>query len=213
MATVLLQPANPGIYPDYTALQAGILNWVQREDLAAHAPAFIEMAERTMFRELPLRATETSFSGITSGDTITLPAVLNAIESIEISANGRSYALDYTPGAEQCQLSGQPERYTMQNGVLRLFPSPAGAYGYTVYYMPTPAFLSAVNQSNALLVAHPDIYLWGALTELARFIMDAQLEASYLNAYKSALSSIQRADERRRFPIAGGMQIKPRGRR
>ena len=210
MATVLLQPANPGIYPDYTALQAGILGWAQREDLAAQAPAFIELAERTMFRELPLRAHEASISGTTEGASIDLPAVLNAIERIEISANGQVYSLSYDAAAFHGESAGQPRSYRVQNGAALLYPTPAGAYDYTVHYLQTPSFLSPSNQSNVLLTAHSDIYLWGALTELARFIKDGEMEATYLNAYKSALSSIQRADERRRFPITGGMQIKPR---
>lgn len=211
MATVLLQPVNPGIYPDYAALQAGILSWSQREDLAEYVPSFVEMAERTMFRELVLRADEISSSGTTAGASIDLPPVLNAIERIEISANGQSYSLAYDASAANSETAGRPLAYRVHSGAAVLYPPPAGAYDYTLYYLPSPAFLSPSNQSNALLSAHPDIYLWGALTELARFIMDAQLEASYLNAYKSALSSIQRADERRRFPISGGMQIKPRG--
>lgn len=213
MATVLLQPANPGIYPDYTSLQAGILKWAQREDLAEYVPAFVELAERTMFRELVLRADEISASGTTAGAAIDLPPVLNAIERIEIHANGQTYSLSYDAAATHSEAAGQPRSYRVHHGAAILHPAPAGPYEYTLHYLPTPAFLSPINQSNVLLAAHPDIYLWGALTELARFVKDAQDEATYLNAYKSALSSIQRADERRRLPIAGGLQIKPRGQR
>lgn len=216
MANVLVQPVNPGIYPHYEALKVGVLAWAQREDLAQHVASFIELAERTMFRELALRADEDALRGTTSGATIALPSVLNAIDRIEIAAHGRLHTLDYTSpnGVELLTgAPGLPTRYIVENGAIRLLAAPSGSYDYTVFYRPTPDFLSPSNQTNALLTAHPDIYLWGALTELARFVMDPELEASYLNAYKSALSSIQRADERRRLPVSGGMQIKPRGRR
>lgn len=216
MATVLIPLESTGVYADYSSLQLGILDWSQRSDLAAKVPAFIEMAERSMFRSLPLRATETTSSGTTSGETIALPAKLNAIERVEIELSGVKYTLTYTSpnGIEALTAATSlPTRFTVENGALRLIPAPAGAYGYTLFYMESPAFLSAGAPSNAILAAHPDLYLWGALLELARYIMDPEMEAKYLAAYGAVLNAIRAADERRRLPVSGGLQIKPRSAR
>lgn len=215
MSNVLVPVGSTGVYSDYTKLQAGILDWAQRADLASKVPAFIEMAERSMFRT-PLRASETSISGTTSGDTIALPAVLNAIERLELQRDGVKYTLDYTSpnGIEALTVSGGlPSRYTIENGALRLIAAPAGDYTYTIFYLPTPDFLAAGNPSNAILASAPDVYLWGSLVELARFIIDSEQEARFLAAYTAALTSFKSADDRRRLPQSGGLQIKPRNAR
>lgn len=214
MPSVLIPTASLAVYADYTALKAGVLDWSQRADLAGQVPAFIELAERAMFRSLPLRLTETTQTGTTSGDTIALPVALNAIERVEIESGGVRYTLNYTSpnGIERLTVgSGLPSLYTVEAGALRLIAAPGGEYTYTIYYLETPAFLSDSDPSNAILAAHPDLYLWGALVELARFIMDGEMEQRFLAAYGAVLTSIRAADERRRFPISGGLQIRPRG--
>lgn len=212
MPNVLIPLAFTGVYPDYAALQAGIIDWSQREDLASQMPAFIELAERSMFRELPLRASESVLTGSAVGQTISLPAVLNAIERVELVSNGVKYTLTYTSpnGIEALSTVSLPTRFTVENGALRLIAPPAADYSYSIFYMSRPDFLTGSVPSNAVLAAHPDLYLWGALTELARYIMDYEMEGRYLAAYVSALGSVRAADERRRFPASGGLQIKPR---
>ena len=214
MASVLIPIAPDGVYSDYASLQAGIIDWSQRSDLSAKIPAFIEMAERAMFRELPLRANETTVTGTATSDIIALPVALNAIERVEIETNSVKYTLTYTSpnGIEDLtRATGLPTRYTVENGSLRFISAPADAYAYTIFYMDSPAYLSDGAPSNAILAAHPDLYLWGALTELARYVMDPEMESKYLASYGVVLQSIRRADERRRLPVSGGLQIKPRG--
>ncbi|MBA3773826.1 MAG: hypothetical protein H0X13_15450 [Ramlibacter sp.] len=213
---VLLSTAFTSAYADYAALQAGVIDWSQRDDLASKVPAFIELAERAMFREVALRATQSSEAGTSSGDTITLPDRLNAIDRVELTAGGVKYTLNYTSpnGIEALTAgTGLPSRYTIQNGAIRLISAPAAGYSYTLFYRPTPAFLSPSLTSNAILANHPDLYLWGSLTELARYIMDNEMEGKFLAAYVSAVASVRAADERLRFPASGGMQIKPRNAR
>jgi hypothetical protein len=211
--TIIVTPSPASVYSTYALLQAGVIDWAQRADLTSKAPTFIELAEHAMFRELPLRASETTLSGTTSGDTIAIPAVLNAIERVELTVGTTRYTLGYTSPNDIERLTiaaGLPTRFTVENGSIRLIATPQGAYSYSVYYLPTPDFLSSTAPSNALLSAHPDVYLWGSLTELARYIMDDQMEAKYLAAYTSAVDSIRKADERKRLPISGGLQTRVR---
>lgn len=216
MPSVLVPSERIAAFADYEALQSTILDWAQRADLAEEVTTFIELAELAMFRELPLRLNETIYSGTTSGETIAIPVALNAIERVEIESGGVRYTVPYTSpnGIESLTVgTALPTRYTVENQGLRLIPAPAGAYTFTLFYLETPAHLSPGNPSNSMLLAHPDLYLWGSLVELARYVMDPEMEARYLSAYGAVLDSIRRADERRRFPISGGLQMKPRGRR
>lgn len=201
------------IITSYATLQTQVIDWSHRADLAARIPSFIELAERELFRELSLRSIEASVVGTTAGATIALPAGLSAFERIKITADGHETTLNYSsPNGIAALTSGPglPARFLLEAGVIRLLPAPAGPYSYTIYYIPELAALSSANASNWLLANHADLYLKAALLQIAKFTKNEPDTARLLQEQSAALDSIKRADERKRFPIAGGMQIKPR---
>lgn len=201
---------------DYASLQAAVIDWSHRSDLAARIPGFIDLAERELFRDLSLRNIEESVSGVTSGDTIAIPAGLSAFERIEIESNGHKYTINYTsPNGIEALTgdTGRPTRYVVENGAIRLLAAPSGPYSYTVFYIPLLASLSDENATNWLLTNHSDLYLKAALAQVAKFAKDDALYARLAQEIAVALDGIKRADERMRFPIAGGLQIKPRNAR
>ena len=200
----------------YTDLLNRVSEWSQREDLLALVPNFIELAEKTIFRELPLRSIETSATGTTTSDTIAQPADCLSIERLEIVANGYKYTLSYTSPNGIEALTGttsKPSRYTVENGNIRLISPPSSAYSYTLYYIPQVLPLSTTVLTNSIFALSPDVYLFGALMELSRYIMDGEMEAKYGARFSQTLDSMKRKDERQRFPISGGLQIKTRGAR
>lgn len=200
----------------YATLQTLATSWTHRTDMAAQMPRFIALSEAEIFRELTLRNVEASVSGTTSGNTITLPADLAAFQRCIIQANGQEYTLDYTPPASARSLTGAlglPTRFTVENGVLRLYSAPDGPYSYTIFYLPQLTALSNTNTSNWLLENHEDVYLKSTLLQVAKFAKNFA-EVDRLSAeLGTALDSIKRSDERKRFPASGGMQIKPRSAR
>jgi hypothetical protein len=198
---------------DYAELQTQVIDWTHRADLASRIPEFIRIAESELFREFALHNIETSISGTTSGSTITIPVGLSAFERIKIEAHGHEYTLDYTSPNGISALSGStntPTRFVIENGVVNLYPAPDGEYSYTIYYIPTLSALSEANTSNWLLENHPDLYLKATLLQVAKFTKN-QFDIDRLaQEVGGAVNSIIRSDERKRFPIAGGLQIKPR---
>jgi hypothetical protein len=198
---------------DYATLQTEVASWSHRTDLTARIPGFIQMVESELFRELTLRAVEASVSGTTSGDTIAIPAGLTAFERIEIESNGHRHTLNYSSpnGVEALTgTTGRASRYLIEGGAIRLLAAPSGPYNYTVFYIPLLTALSGTNTTNWLLTNHPDIYLKATLAQVAKFTQNETEMARLFQEVTAALDSIKRADERKRFPIAGGMQIKPR---
>jgi len=198
---------------DYSELQTELAAWSKRSNLADRMPGFIDLAERELFRELALRNVEASISGTTSGDSIAMPDGLSAFERIEIEASGHKYTLTYSSPNGIEGLTGStntPTRFLIEDGAIRLLSAPDGPYSYTIYYVPELEPLSDSNEMNWLLENHSDVYLKAGLLQVARFTKN-QLDIDRLTQeVGAALDSVKRADERKRFPIAGGLQIKPR---
>lgn len=201
------------VIASYADLQAQAIAWSHRADLASSMPGFIEIAEREMFRELTLRSIEMSVSGTTSGDAIAFPADADSIERIKLEYAGNSSSLSYTSpnGLESlAAASGRPSRFTVEDGVIRLLAAPAGPYSYTIYYMPKLIGLSDSYPSNWLLANHSDLYLKAVLLQVAKFVEKMEDVARLIQEVAAGIDSVSRADERKRFPVSGGLQIKPR---
>lgn len=204
------------VITNYADLQAQVVSWSHRSDLTTQIPMFIEIAEREIFRELAIRGVEASSTGSTSGETIAKPADMDALQRIEIEAHGAKYTLDYTSPngiVELTASTGQPRRIVIEAGAIRLIPAPDGTYTYTLFYTPVLTPLTDVLPTNWLLTNHSDVYLKGALTQVAKYTKNLNDTVRLIQETGAAVDAIRRSDERKRFPIAGGLQIKPRNAR
>lgn len=201
---------------DYASLQAAVASGLHRStdtDILAELPRFVQMAEQEIFRELPLRILETSVTGTTTGPTIAIPAGTASIDKLALSVNtNSSITLDYTPAsAREWTAVGQPKRYALENGVIRLLPPPDSPYAYTLYIVPDLTPLSTGNPTNWLLLNAPDVYLLGTTIQAVNWTKDGEEAARCIPMFERAIDSIRRKDARKRFPTTGGLQIKPRG--
>ena len=195
---------------DYASLLEVVADEAHRTDLAAKIPRFVQLTEAKLFNDVTLKALETSVTGTSTGGVIDLPVSIDAIQRITITTNGRDYPLDYTsPNGVVHLLTGEPIRYTVADGEIKLLPSTA--YAYTLYYIPKASPLSASNTTNDILTNYPDVYLHGCMHYLGKHTQDAQLADSSLNEFNEAIDRIRRKNERARLPVSGGLQIKPRG--
>lgn len=176
----------------------------------------IALAEQNILRELKLRINEATSTGTISGDTIAFPATWGRIERVEITSGSVRYSLNYTSpnGIESLTFSPSlPFRYTVEGGAIRLIPAPDTSYSYTVYYIPNLTPLANAGDSNWALLNAPDVYLFGSLAQWGLYAQDDELFTKYENLFQAAIDEVKRVDEGRRFPIAGGLQIKPRNAR
>lgn len=196
----------------YTELKAAVADWLDRTDLTTQIVDAIALAEAIIFREMKLRIAETTATGTTTSATITLPAGLARIERLEIVSDGVKYTLDYTSpnGIEALtQSTGLPSRYTVENGAIRIIRAPSASYTYTLFYIPSFVALS-VSPTNWVLTNAPDVYLYGTLIQMGLFTKDDAMVAKYTPLFGLAMGSVFKADESRRLPLSGGLQIKPR---
>lgn len=210
---IVVTPNEPPSALNLAWLKAEIVSWSHRSDLAPRLSVFIEQAECELFRELSLRSIATSTSGTASGETIAMPAGVSAIERIEIQAGGHRYTLNYSSPNGVEALTGatnRPSRFLVEGGAIRLIPAPDGPYSYTLFHLPELVPLSDTNTSNWLLANHSDLYLKAGLLQVAKYTRNMPDVQRLMQEVGAAIDSIKRADERKRFPVAGGLQIKPR---
>jgi hypothetical protein len=196
------------VITDYASLKAEIVSESHRTDLTAKLPDFIQRTEREMARLLPLRAFETTVTGTSTG-TITLPADFDQVELLVLNTNGREYPMDYTsPNGVSAYVSGNPNRYTLLNGVIR-FIAPTGGE-YTLNYLRKLVPLSDAAPTNFIVTEHPDAYLYGAMVQVAMYEQDDTKLGKYAPLFNLVMNQIASQDARKRLPAAGGLQIKPR---
>ena len=194
---------------DYASLQAAIAQNAHRTDLNSLIPDFIQRAEAELARQLPLRSYETALTGTSTG-TIALPADFDQVQLLVLNANGREYPMDYTsPNGVSRYVSGNPNRYTILDVAIKFIAPTGGAY--TLNYLRKLVPLSDTNTTNFLLLAHPDAYLFAAMTQLYLYTRDDAEANKYAPMLALVMAQIANQDARKRLPIAGGLQIKPRG--
>lgn len=197
---------------NFTTLKTELAAWSKRDDLTDKLDDFITLAEQVILRKLKLRANEVSATGTATG-AIAFPTGLGSIVRLEIVIGSTRYALDYASPGEEYTATGHPYAFTVQDDAIRLIPSPSGTFTYTLHYIPNLTPLSDANPTNWAITNAPDVYLYGALMQLALYAMDDQNAEKWRMAFTSAMDLVAQVDEAKRLPRSGGLQIKPRSAR
>jgi hypothetical protein len=197
----------------YGALKTEVANWLNRADLTAQIPSFIELARvgfntdadfRT--REMTLRKTAT----LSAGDyRIALPTGwLDAINIQVTGANGVSKKLEYvTPGdmdnARATQSMGYvistdtvPKYYNIMGSELEVTPTPGADCTFEMLYYAEIAAFSADSDTNWLLTKHPGAYLYGALMHAAPYVDDDARVQTWMAGYTAAVEGVKASDKR-----------------
>ena len=202
-----------GTITNYATLQSAIADYLNRADLTAQIQTFIQFAEadlntRLRSREMIVNATATS-----DGQFVALPP--DWLEAINMMIVGGQSPLRYiTPDEADTIIKAQTYTstrfYSMTTGVIELVPPAVDDITIDmVYYGKIPA-LSDANTTNWLLTKAPDVYLYGALTHAAPFLMDDQRMAVFSQIYLARVQSLQ--DESQKSLHSGSPLIsRPRG--
>ena len=202
-----------GTITNYATLQSAIADYLNRADLTSQIQTFIQFCEadlntRLRSREMIVNATATS-----DGQFVALPP--NWLEAINMMIVGGQSPLRYiTPDEADTIIKAQTYTstrfYSMTTGVIELVPPAVDDITIDmVYYGKIPA-LSDANTTNWLLTKAPDVYLYGALTHAAPFLMDDQRMPVFSQIYLARVQSLQ--DESQKALHSGSPLIsRPRG--
>jgi hypothetical protein len=196
---------------DYTSLQAEVLDWLNRPDLAAKVPVFIQLAEAEMssdVRRKTIRSTVTFNQA-----AFPLPADCAELRSIHLSTGTSGYdgPIDVcTPDmlAEfrtSLSASGRPRKAAVVGTDLLLVPAPDKAYPAELTYYEKLASLSSTITSNTTLTDAPDLYLKGSLLQAEAYLEHDERIPTWRTDYDNAIEQLNLQREREEY----GASTKP----
>ena len=172
-------------FTDYTGLKAEIASFLwDRTDVVAKIPSFITLAEAEMKRMLRTQQAVQYQPFTATSDIASIPCGSRQIMSIQLefpTAQG-TFDLDYATPEQASQWNfvspARPRFYTIEGGLIRLYPEPDQDYSGTVVYRSVFCALSGSNRTNWVLEQHPDIYLAGALKWAKAWLIDSDQDWS-----------------------------------
>ena len=89
------------------------------------------------------------------------------------------------------QIYTAPHFYSLMNGAIEIIPEPSDDIDIEMIYYAKITALSNVNTTNWLLTKAPDVYLYGALTHAAPFLMDDQRIPVFAQIYLARVQALQ----------------------
>jgi hypothetical protein len=184
---------------NYATLQSTIADYLNRADLTSQIQTFIQFAEadlntRLRDRQMIVRAEATS-----DEEYVQLPS--DWLEALNLQLVGgmsplRYITLDESDIVNSTRALTSPSFYSLMNGAIELVPPPAHDVDIEmVYYGKIPS-LSDAAPSNWLLVKAPDVYLYGALTHAAPFLMDDARIQTFGQIYLARVQSLQEESQK-----------------
>lgn len=192
--TAFSVPANLA-FDSYTALVAGIGDWLDREDLTGSAGGMIALAEAKMRRELcPLFPERTASIAATDG-VGSLPDDFSTPRTVSTTCGplpqiGPSQGLLIESGPN-------PVAWSLEAEMLRLWPAVTATV--TLLYEPTLPQLTETTPSNFLLDRMPDLYFFGAMMFAEGYLANDQRASLFKALFDEALDSARRFFTRQRF--------------
>jgi len=196
----------------YAQLQTEIANWLDRTDLTATIPTFIELAEANfnrVIRQPDMITKDDSFS--ISGRYTTLPT--DTLEIVRIVLDLTPVVvLEYMTPEELSERrvsltgGGKPYYFTTVGGStnqLEVLRSPDSTYTASIIYYTRIAALTDSATTNWLLTNHPDIYLFGALVEAEPYLKNDDRMPMWTSRLDKALNDLRLQGQRERHTASG----------
>jgi hypothetical protein len=204
---------------NYTNLQTTIADFLNRDDLTAVIPTFIQLAEAQINREIRHWKMETRASGQQSAGDEYMQIPADWLETIRFHCvdQGTSPIVMVSRDAmadlrakNEDNSSKTTYYYTHADSQFQLYPTPKATLNVELlYYAKTPALSSTV-ASNWLLQDAPDVYLYGSLLHSAPYLAEDARVAVWAQMYSAAVQNVNSASEQARYS-GSGMTLKVRG--
>ena len=176
----------------YSELQTEVADFLNRDDLTAVIPTFIQLAEANLNRAVKHWQMEQRSEALIDDRFLTLPSDwLSTIRVTVDEAGAKPLQLCsrdemHTLRANNLDVSGTPCYYSHVAGELELYPTPDQEYSITLLYQQKIPDLAS-NSTNWLLDIAPDLYLYATLLETAIYLRDDDRIAAYASIFGTKL--------------------------
>jgi len=159
---------------NYTELRALIQDTLQRGDLAAAVPGWIQMAEARFNREMRVQQMLVRATASVEKSFIRLPSDWLETRNLEVEDEEQRRPLQLVTMQESDKIKGEAAKgalfYVVHGGSLEIKPFVSEPMLLEMtYYARLPA-LSASNLTNWLLDTWPDLYLYASLLHSAPYL-------------------------------------------
>jgi hypothetical protein len=203
---------------NYSTLQAHIADTLNRSDLTAVIPNFIQQFEAQAKDDFRLRRLSDRGLVSVSADGLILPGDMYTLESWSHDADPYFGPITIV-GADQITVlkarhgaTGVPQFASIVAGRARFAPAPDTTYSTQMTYWQRVENLSDTVTTNWLLRDRPDIYLYGALLESAPYLKDDQRLGLWGSEYDRRVEAHYKASSDAQFGgNIGGRQYSPIG--
>jgi hypothetical protein len=197
----------------YADLVSEIGNWLNRDITPLPVGSFIRLFEARMNRKLrtPDQQITASVTLLTNVNTYAIPSSIRQVKQVFTGdTNGVTVTLNPMTRLRLQQdypvpLVGIPQAYAIEGTQIILAPSPDGISNSNTLtitgYNTLPPLDGVTNLSNWLLAAHPDAYLYGALTEAAAYLRDDEHLGLWRAALDDVIEDILKESTQRKIPM------------
>jgi hypothetical protein len=199
-------------------LNTAVANWLNRSDLTARIPEFTSLAEASFNRNLRTREMLVRSTASTTGQYVSLPTDYLEMLNIELTSTSPPKRLVYITSDRSDDYRensnnevGTPDYYTIEGTSIQLLPTPSASVTIQLnYYQDIPALSGLADSGNNwLLLAHPDIYLYGTLMQASPYIMDQQSAKIWDGLLSRSMQELQMSDEKSRYS-GGTLNMRPK---
>jgi hypothetical protein len=217
--TISLAVSTPGAIPDLDTLKTTVADWLDRDDLEAKIPTFIQLAEAMFNRELRTIQMERTSTGSASDEDTLLPEDYLAMRAIYEEGSPDRPLRGISPTAIRQDFDGTtgiPVAYALVSGGIRLVPPPSSTILLTMDYYARIDPLTIVSPSNWLLDQYPDAYLYGTLYNAEIYLDNATRAAQWKGLVDEVISRINKSARNDRYgagPLVPTIATQVRGAR
>lgn len=211
----------------YANLKDELVSWIARSDITNASPILdtgLGLFEASAKRDLRAEEMliEATLTAISDNNSIDLPGGFKQFSSLSLSDDPRPLAFVTREEIIRRFATAQVARPTVyasgpynaatSRQTVQLGATPDAAYSLALLYNSSLTGLSVSNASNWLLTYAPDLYFYGTLKHILRYIGDddTQRRADIDTGYNDAVNSIKLDQSRKRAggdaqPRKGGM--------
>jgi hypothetical protein len=191
------------MFASYSQLQAAVLDWVNRtaqsDPAAAVAVAdWIALAEADIRSDIMTKNVTRDATLILDSGAVTLPTDVQKPTDLYLTEPQYAGSIDIRSPAQVAEVqgwsapTGRPRVAALVNGILLLAPVPDRDYEATLIYQPLLTALSAPGDTNWVLLNHPNVYLYGALTHAAPWLKEPERLPEWTGLYDAHVEKMRR---------------------
>ncbi len=184
---------------DYASLKTDALDWLGHtvNGSSARVDNYIDNTEAWFNRNVRVRQQETTSTTLTisAAGVVSHPADWLAWKEIKLTTPPIQHLNVYTQESSHLRnesgATARPRGALVRGDATYLLPIPADTYTYSfVYYAKLPALTGSAT-TNWLVLAHPDIYLFGVLWQANMLGMNAERAGYWKGLFEDNIDQLR----------------------